>query len=174
MNKLEFVKEDFKYYERTIERVYSSYYKKRLTVATMVLIITAGYALMDKERVFLNIVVIGLVLAYILFLLNQKNKFDEIYAFSLRAIELEKKVDRLIEDEYCYNVVENDGEVLSISKSGVRNLPSCNKQLTLLVGFEKKIFCKKSFHLIYYDMLDITYEEKFRLKQNGHIFRRFF
>ena len=60
-------------------------------------------------------------------------------------------------------------EKVRINKKGVRNLPS-NKQTVhvMTVGFSKAFFSREPLQIVYYDMLDLTYEEKFRLKRNGY------
>lgn len=59
-------------------------------------------------------------------------------------------------------------EKVRINKKGVRNLPSNNKQYTMMVGFSKTFFSREPLQIVYYDMLDLTYEESFRLKRNGY------
>ncbi|GCF93214.1 hypothetical protein NRIC_11050 [Enterococcus florum] len=162
---MDFVKNDFDYYRRTIEGMYQKYYNKRILIVGLALLIIAFYTFFSQEFVFLNIVLIIALAAIIGFLINQRGKFPEIYDRFLQANLPEVKIDRIEEDEYSYLAKEDD---VRVNKNGVRNLPSNNKQYTMMVGFEKTFFAQQPLQIIYYDMLDLTYEEKYRLRRNGY------
>ena len=164
----DFVSHDFDYYKRTIEIMYQKYYNKRIIMVVVALVIIGAYTAFMQEHMLLNGLMILALIAVLVFLFGQRGKFDELYNEFLQANQPQAQIDQLEEDEYSYNVKDNGVEKVRINKNGVRNLPSNNKQYTMMVGFEKTFFAKQPFQIIYYDMLDITYEEKFRLKRNGY------
>ncbi|EOH94717.1 hypothetical protein [Enterococcus pallens] len=163
-----FVAEDFDYYKRTIEIMYQKYYNKRIIMVVAALVIIGAYTAFFQEFMLLNGLMILVLIGVLVFLMGQRGKFSEIYEEFLQANQPAAKIDQIEEDEYSYNILDDQGEKVSINKNGVRNLPSKNKQYTMMVGFEKTFFAKQPLQIIYYDMLDITYEEKFRLKRNGY------
>lgn len=163
-----FVAEDFDYYKRTIEIMYQKYYNKRIIMVVAALVIIGAYTAFFQEFMLLNGLMILVLIGVLVFLMGQRGKFSEIYEEFLQANQPAAKIDQIEEDEYSYNILDDQGEKVSINKNGVRNLPSNNKQYTMMVGFEKTFFAKQPLQIIYYDMLDITYEEKFRLKRNGY------
>ena len=101
------------------------------------------------------------------YLFLEKQKFPEIYQAFLAENQPEVQIHKIQEEEYSYNVIDDD-EKVRINKKGVRNLPSNNKQYTMMVGFSKAFFSREPLQIVYYDMLDLTYEESFRLKRNGY------
>lgn len=163
-----FVAEDFDYYKRTIEIMYQKYYNKRIIMVVAALVIIGAYTAFFQEFMLLNGLMILVLIGVLVFLMGQRGKFSEIYEEFLQANQPAARIDQIEEDEYSYNILDDQGEKVSINKNGVRNLPSKNKQYTMMVGFEKTFFAKQPLQIIYYDMLDITYEEKFRLKRNGY------
>lgn len=163
-----FVAVDFDYYKRTIEIMYQKYYNKRIILVVAALVIIGAYTAFFQEFMLLNGLMILVLIGVLIFLVGQRGKFSEIYEEFLQTNQPNAQIDQIEEDEYSYNVLEDQGEKVRINKNGVRNLPSNNKQYTMMVGFEKTFFAKQPLQIIYYDMLDITYEEKFRLKRNGY------
>lgn len=159
---------DFEYYQRTIESMYKNYYFKRIALITVAAVIIAIYTAIVQQTIVLNILLLLALIGILIFLIKQRGQFAEIYQDFLNTNLPEAKIEKIEEDEYSYNVLTNDGKKIRINKNGVRNLPSQNKQYTLMVGFEKAFFAKQPLQIVYYDMLEITYEEKFRLKRNGY------
>ena len=165
---MNFVKEDFDYYRRTIEGMYIGYYNKRITITTVTLIIITGYSILLKENLLINILLAATLLYFLVFLNTQRKKFKEIYHDFLNTNQSKNTVKQLIEDENSYDVENGPDSTIKINKNGVRNLPSSNKDLTMMVGFEKSFFTKQPLQIIYYDMLEIKYDEQYRLKRNGY------
>lgn len=163
---MEFVAFDFSYYKRTMEGMYHSYYLKRIIVMAVGLLITVIYTVFFPESILINLVLILLFGVGLAFFIRQRMQFNELYEGFLKANEQEPKIEKIEEDEFTYNVLLEGGEKLRINKNGVRNLPSNNKELTLLVGFTKAFFNKQPFHVVYYNMFDLTYEEKYRVSKN--------
>lgn len=163
---MDFVAFDFSYYKRTMEGMYHSYYLKRIVVMVVGLLITILYTVFFPESIWINLLLILLFGAGAIFFIRQRMQFTILYDDFLKANEQEPKIEKLEEDEFTYNVLLENGEKLRINKNGVRNLPSNNKELTLLVGFTKAFFSKQPFHVVYYNMYDLTYEEKYRLSKN--------
>lgn len=163
---MDFVKNDFEYYERTIKIMYNKYYNKRLILAVVALVVIVAYTAIMQTTIVVNVILIAILVALIIYLTTQRQKFAEVYAAALAQNTPTAKIEKLQEDEYSYRVLDTDN--LRINKNGVRNLPSSNKKYTLMAGFSKVFFSKQPLHVLYYDMLDITYEEKYRLSRNGY------
>lgn len=165
---MDFAAFDFEYYQRTIETMYKRYYFKRIVLVAAAAVIIAVYTAIVQQTIFLNVLLLVALMGILIFLINQRGQFAEIYQNFLNANQPNAKIEKIEEDEYSYNVLTADGEKIRINKNGVRNLPSQNKQYSMMVGFEKAFFAKQPLQIVYYDMLEITYEEKFRLKRNGY------
>lgn len=159
---------DFDYYRRTIETMYQNYYWKRVTIAGIALVLLSLYTVIFREGMVLNSLLIIALIGIIIYLFQQKQKFSEVFANFLEENTPQLAIRQIQEDEYAYNVMENGEAIIRVNKNGVRNLPSSEKQYTMMVGFAKAFFAKEPLEILYYDMLDITYEEKFRLKRNGY------
>lgn len=163
---MEFVAFDFSYYKRTMEGMYRSYYLKRIIIMAVGLLITVLYTVFFPESLLVNLLLIALFGAGLIFFIRQRMQFNELYDGFLKENEQEPQIQKIEEDEFTYNVLLDNGEKMKINKKGVRNLPSNNKELTLMVGFTKTLFSKQPFHVLYYNMYDLTYEEKYRLSRN--------
>ena len=164
---MDFAGSDFEYYERTIKIMYQNYYWKRLVICGVALIILLAYSGIFQDNLFLNVVLMLLIAGLGVYLFLEKQKFPEIYQAFLAENQPEVQIHKIQEEEYSYNVIDDD-EKVRINKKGVRNLPSNNKQYTMMVGFSKAFFSREPLQIVYYDMLDLTYEESFRLKRNGY------
>ncbi|MBO0451100.1 MULTISPECIES: hypothetical protein [Enterococcus] len=164
---MNFAASDFEYYERTIRIMYQNYYWKRIVICGAALIIIMAYSGIFQDNLFLNILLMLLIVGLGVYLFLEKQKFSEVYQAFLEENQPEVQIHKIQEEEYSYNVVDDD-EKVRINKKGVRNLPSNSKQYTLMVGFSKAFFSREPLQIVYYDMLDLTYEESFRLKRNGY------
>lgn len=164
---MDFAGSDFEYYERTIKIMYQNYYWKRLVICGVALVILLAYSGIFQDNLFLNVVLMLLIAGLGVYLFLEKQKFPEIYQAFLAENQPEVQIHKIQEEEYSYNVIDDD-EKVRINKKGVRNLPSNNKQYTMMVGFSKAFFSREPLQIVYYDMLDLTYEESFRLKRNGY------
>ncbi|MGM0302626.1 hypothetical protein IGI66_002248 [Enterococcus sp. AZ048] len=164
---MNFATSDFAYYERTIKIMYQNYYWKRLTISGVALAIILAYSAIFQDNLLLNVFLMALIAGIGVHLFLEKQKFSEVYQAFLEENQPEVTVHKIQEEEYSYNVMDDD-EKVRINKKGVRNLPSNNKQYTMMVGFSKTFFSREPLQIVYYDMLDLTYEEKFRLKRNGY------
>ncbi|EOI57167.1 hypothetical protein [Enterococcus gilvus] len=164
---MNFATSDFAYYERTIKIMYQNYYWKRLTMSGVALAIILAYSAIFQDNLLLNVFLMALIAGIGVYLFLEKQKFSEVYQAFLEENQPEVTVHKIQEEEYSYNVMDDD-EKVRINKKGVRNLPSNNKQYTMMVGFSKTFFSREPLQIVYYDMLDLTYEEKFRLKRNGY------
>lgn len=164
---MNFATSDFAYYERTIKIMYQNYYWKRLTISGVALAIILAYSVIFQDNLLLNVFLMALIAGIGVYLFLEKQKFSEVYQAFLEENQPEVTVHKIQEEEYSYNVMDDD-EKVRINKKGVRNLPSNNKQYTMMVGFSKTFFSRDPLQIVYYDMLDLTYEEKFRLKRNGY------
>lgn len=165
---MDFAKGDFDYYERTAQIMYQKYYWKRIAVAAAALVIILGYAVITQDALVINGLLSILLGALVIYLFLQKQKFPELYQKFLQENEPEARIYQVEEDEYSYNLNLSGNKVARVNKKGVRNLPSQNKQYTLMVGFSKNFFAREPLMIAYYDMLELTYEEKFRLTRNGY------
>ncbi|MGL9729222.1 hypothetical protein IGI44_002599 [Enterococcus sp. DIV0756] len=166
MKSMNFAESDFAYYERTIKIMYQNYYWKRITISAVALVIIMVYSGIFQDNLLLNVLMMVLLAVLIVYLFLEKQKFPEVYQTFLAENQPEVQIHKIQEEEYSYNVM--DDEAVRINKKGVRNLPSNNKQYTMMVGFSKAFFSREPLQIVYYDMLDLTYEEKFRLKRNGY------
>ncbi|MDN6617821.1 MAG: hypothetical protein L0L25_13535, partial [Enterococcus sp.] len=140
---------------------------KRLTISGVALAIILAYSAIFQDNLLLNVFLMALIAGIGVYLFLEKQKFSEVYQAFLEENQPEVTVHKIQEEEYSYNVMDDD-EKVRINKKGVRNLPSNNKQYTMMVGFSKTFFSREPLQIVYYDMLDLTYEEKFRLKRNGY------
>lgn len=163
-----FAKQDFDYYERTVGNMYRSFYTKRIFMAAAALVIIGGYSWFSGDNLLLNGLLAAILAGLIVYLLLQRQKFPEIYQQWLKQNLPQAAIATVQEDEYSYNIFRNGEKVARINKKGVRNLPSANKQYTLMAGFDKNFFSAQPLQLAYYDMLELTYEEKFRLSRGGY------
>lgn len=164
---MNFAASDFEYYERTIKIMYQNYYWKRIVICGVALLIIMAYSGIFQDNLLLNILLMLLIAGLGVYLFLEKQKFPEVYQAFLEENQPEAQIHKIQEEEYSYNVVDDD-EKVRINKNGVRNLPSNNKQYTMMVGFSKAFFSREPLQIVYYDMLDLTYEESFRLKRNGY------
>ncbi|WP_265460049.1 hypothetical protein [Enterococcus sp. HY326] len=160
--------QDFDYYQRTIQEMYQNYYWKRIAITLIAFVLILLYTIIFRESLILNAVLLIGLAAIAVYLFNAKQKFSEVFENFLAENTPDLKIQTIQEDEYAYNVMENGEQVIRVNKNGVRNLPSSEKQYTMMVGFAKTFFSQEPLQIIYYDMLEITYEEKFRLKRNGY------
>ncbi|EOH85761.1 hypothetical protein ACTNBL_05665 [Enterococcus villorum] len=160
------VENDFAYYERSIKRMYQKHYWKRILVSLIVLVIIMAYSSVFRERLLFNLLLMVLIVGLSIYLYLEKQKFPEIYQRYLNENRPEAKIVKIQEDEYSYSVIGDKN--IRINKKGVRNFPSNNKKYTMMVGFSKSFFSLDPLQIVYYDMLELTYEEKFRLKRNGY------
>lgn len=165
---MNFVESDFDYYERTVKIMYQNYYWKRIGISGGALLIIAAYMAFMRDHFLLNGLMIVLLAALIVYLNYQRGRFSEIYQEFLQSNQPDATINKIEEDEFCYNVLDGKEGKVRINKKGMRNLPSSNKQYTMMVGFSKTFFDAQPLEIVYYDMLDLTYEESFRLKRNGY------
>ena len=163
-----FSQADFDYYERTVSIMYRKYFTKRITIALVAALIIALYTGVVREHFFLNGLLIAILVAIGVYYIRQARRFPEVYRQLLAENQPDVQIRAVVEDEYSYNIYEEQQLVARINKAGVRNLPSQNKQYTLMVGFDKRFFAQDPLKMTYYDMLDLTYEEKFRLSRGGY------
>lgn len=163
-----FSQADFDYYERTVSIMYRKYFTKRITIALVAALIIALYTGVVREHFLLNGLLIAILVAIGVYYIRQARRFPEVYRQLLAENQPDVQIRSVVEDEYSYNIYEAQKLVARINKAGVRNLPSQNKQYTLMVGFDKRFFAQDPLKMTYYDMLDLTYEEKFRLSRGGY------
>lgn len=163
-----FSQADFDYYERTVSIMYRKYFTKRITIALVAALIIALYTSVVREHFLLNGLLIAILVAIGVYYIRQARRFPEVYRQLLAENQPDVQIRAVVEDEYSYNIYEAQKLVARINKAGVRNLPSQNKQYTLMVGFDKRFFAQDPLKMTYYDMLDLTYEEKFRLSRGGY------
>lgn len=163
-----FSQADFDYYERTVSIMYRKYFTKRITIALVAALIIALYTGVVREHFLLNGLLIAILVAIGVYYILQARRFPEVYRQLLAENQPDVQIRAVVEDEYSYNIYEAQQLVARINKAGVRNLPSQNKQYTLMVGFDKRFFAQDPLKMTYYDMLDLTYEEKFRLSRGGY------
>lgn len=165
---MDFAQQDFDYYERTVGNMYRKFYTKRIVTVAIALVIIAGYSWLINEHLLLNGLLIVILLGLLVYLVLQRGKFPEIYQELLAGNQPQVVIDQVQEDEYSYNIYREGEKIARVNKNGVRNLPSANKTYTLMAGFDKKFFSNQPLRLVYYDMLELTYEEKFRLSRGGY------
>lgn len=165
---MDFAQQDFDYYKRTVGNMYRKFYTKRIVTVAIALVIIAGYSWLINEHLLLNGLLIVILLGLLVYLVLQRGKFPEIYQDLLAGNQPQVVIDQVQEDEYSYNIYREGEKIARVNKNGVRNLPSANKSYTLMAGFDKKFFSNQPLRLVYYDMLELTYEEKFRLSRGGY------
>lgn len=165
---MDFAQQDFDYYERTVGNMYRKFYTKRIVTVAIALVIIAGYSWLINEHLLLNGLLIVILLGLLVYLVLQRGKFPDIYQELLAGNQPQVVIDQVQEDEYSYNIYREGEKIARVNKNGVRNLPSANKTYTLMAGFDKKFFSNQPLRLVYYDMLELTYEEKFRLSRGGY------
>ena len=165
---MDFANQDFSYYERTIALMYRKFFMKRIVLTVIALLIIVIYSFIFKDHLIVNSVIIVLLLGLVMLLFKKLQEFPEVYANFLSQNEPDAQIIQIEEAEYTYNVKKDNVFLVAINKKGARNLPANNKQYTLLVGFAKNFFTMQPLAIYYYDMLELTYEEKFRLKRNGY------
>lgn len=164
---MDFAKEDFEYYRRSVQLMYQNYYRVRIAILAFFGVLIAGYSIIMRESLLLNGLLLVILVGALSYLVIQNGKFAEIYELFLLKNQ-PVQLYRLIEDEYGYTAAKAGQESIRIKKTKVRNFPSNNKQFTLMVGFEKAFFSRQPLQMVYYDMLELTYEESYRLKRNGY------
>lgn len=165
---MDFAKNDFDYYQRTAKMMYDRYYLKRIGFASAALMIIVIYAAVMRETMALNIILALALTGGLVYLIREKQRFSEIYQLFLAENQPTARILQVEEDEYSYNIYDGAEKITRVNKNGVRNLPSQNKQYTLMVGFEKNFFSREPLKIYYYDMLELRYEEKYRLTRNGY------
>lgn len=163
---MEYVELDFSYYKRTMEGMYHSYYLKRIILMAVPLPILSIYTLFYPDSLGMNFLLILLFGAGLIFFIKQRLAFNQLYEQFLSENQANVQIKKIEEDEFTYNALVDDREKVRINKQGSRNLPSNNRDLTLLVGFTKTLFTKQPFHVLYYNMLELTYSTDYRLKMN--------
>lgn len=165
---MDFSQRDFDYYKRTVSIMYRKYFTKRIAIALVAAAIIALYTGVVREHYLLNGLLMGILVVIGIYYGLQARRFPEVYQQLLAENQPKAQIRSVVEDEYSYNIYEENTLVARINKAGVRNLPSQNKQYTLMVGFDKRLFAQEPLKMTYYDMLDLTYEEKFRLSRGGY------
>ncbi len=70
---MKFVEQDFAYYERTIKRMYQSYYWKRILILAFVLVIVLAYTGIFQEHLLYNVLLM-IIIAGEVFIFICKNK----------------------------------------------------------------------------------------------------
>lgn len=64
-------------------------------------------------------------------------------------------------------IIDSNSPV-KLTKKTARNLPSPTSDLTILIGFKKIFFAKQPFQIIYYNHLDLFYNESYRIKKTRY------
>ena len=159
---------DLDYYKNTIKKMYQHYFWKRIILVSLAfLLLSISTVTFSKGRVF-NILLLGVLFVFILYLFKSMNNFQEVLDVFLKENTPNLVIKKMQESEYTYNIIMENAQTIGVNKKDVRNLPSNDKKYTLMVGFTKGFFVKNPCNINYYDILEITYEEKFRLKRNGY------
>lgn len=161
-----FVKDDFTYYERSIQLMYRRYYKRRLLALGVSSGIILLYLLVMKEAILLNCLLLAILMSGFVFMAYRLQQFKGVYEGFLKD-NRDPVIFQVTEEEYSF-VAKSGEKTYRLTKNGLRNFPSKNQQYTLMAGFAKNFFTKEPLILVYYDLLDLKYEEKFRLKRGGY------
>ena len=161
--KPEVVRYDFDYYHRTIEKVYQDYYKKNVISLGVLLVIELVFLVVSGWQI-LTIVFLLLLASGIFYTINQYKKIPEFLASESQISQL----SILSEDKKYYYI---EAEKLKFLKKHTRNLPSQERGITFLIGVEPFNF-RKPVSIRYYDSLEITYTEQFKLTKNNVSFRK--
>ena len=163
---MEYVELDFSYYKRTMEGMYNSYYLKRIIVMAIPLPILSIYTYFFPESLWMNALLLILFGGGLVYFIRQRMSFNQLYEQFLSENQAQPIILRIEEGEFTYNVLQEDKQKVKINKQGARNLPSNNRELTMMVGFTKSLFSKQPFQVLYYNMLELTYDSDYRLKMN--------
>lgn len=154
---------DFAYYRRTIETIYKRYYQKML-IGLTILLVGVGmlfYGGASKRIVGMSMV---LILGSIGFVVNRYKTLPHF----MEDEEAFASLAELSEDSNYYYIPK---EQLKFSKKHSRNLTSQKRGITFFIGVQPfKIF--NPVYIRYYDMLEMTYTEKFKLTKNNVSFAR--
>ncbi|WP_314061516.1 hypothetical protein [uncultured Vagococcus sp.] len=154
---------DFAYYKRTIETIYKRYYQKMLMGLTILLVVAGMlfYVGASKSIVGMSMV---LILGSIGFVVNR-------YKTLPRFMEDEEAFTSLAELSEDSNYYYIPKEQLKFSKKHSRNLTSQKRGITFFIGVQPfNIF--NPVYIRYYDMLEMTYTEKFKLTKNNVSYAR--
>lgn len=157
--------QDFTYYHRSLIQMYQGYFRRRMILIAAAMLIIVGYLLLMQEGYIINGLLLLLLVALAVWLFKRYNEATYVIADYLKA-NTPPRVVQLTEYEDVYAFEQGDGTIGRIKKSGNRNFPSNDKALTLMAGYQKGYFLKQPFILLYYDMLEIKYDEAYRLKRN--------
>lgn len=152
------VAEDFSYYERTVKKSYHDYYKKWLIVSGVLLVIQIATLFYSGQTSWFDYLIILILTGILGFGFKQYQDFPDFFT-QAQAVEQKSLVSE--DGKYYYIQAEN----LKFRKKGSRNLPSKEKGLTFFIGIRPWNFTQP-VAIRYYDMLEITYTDKF--KQNNH------
>lgn len=92
---MKFVEQDFAYYERTIKRMYQSYYWKRILILAFVLVIVLAYTGIFQEHLLYNVLLMIIIAGGGIYLYLQKQKFPEVYQKYLEINQPEAKIVKI-------------------------------------------------------------------------------
>lgn len=165
---MNFAQADFDYYQRSIADMYRKYYWKRIVISLVALALLVGYSFIMQEGWLLNGLLSLVLIGLVIYFYQKMQQFPEIYQQFLAENTPEVQIQKIQEAEDSYNLLKDGAVVLRINKNGVRNFPSNNKTYTMMVGFSKTFFAPQPLQIVFYDVLDLTYEESYRLKRNGY------
>lgn len=163
---MNFVKDDFAYYRRSFEQMYRSYFQRRMIVVGIALLIICAYLALIQEGFLLNLFLIAVLLVLFSWLYLRWQEVDQIIA-EFEQENSEPIIYQIVEFEDYYAAKNKNGQQVRIKKNGNRNFPSANKTYTLMAGFKKAFFPKQPLFIFYYDMLENTYDEAYRIRRNG-------
>lgn len=164
---MEFVAHDFSYYQRTIQKMVRDYYIKRCGILLISFLLLGGFTYFYPEHLFVDVFALIVVAGLIGYLLYQWHSFPAFLDKRQQFLKEHFTEVAVEESEFAYTILEN-GQKFTVAKKNARNFPSNKQKYTFLVGFSKSWFSKQPVHFFYYDLLELKYEEKYRLKRSGY------
>lgn len=160
------VEQDFNYYQRTMKTIYITYYRKQIAICLGILLALCILFFILDKTIFI-LFVFPIFFGVIFYYYSQSKNFDVIYHSFLAYHHKNFTVQKIKESEYYYLIIDSNSPV-KLTKKTTRNLPSPTSDLTILIGFKKIFFAKQPFQIIYYNHLDLSYDESYRIKKTRY------
>lgn len=158
----EVITHDFAYHERTVKKMYETYYKKLIINLFVLLFLEIGMLVFWGVQ----LLTIGLTLLLGCAIFFFVKKYQEFPDFYKKVQSQVKKVD-FTEDGNYYYLEEED---LKFSKKNTRNLMSQDREITFFVGVSV-LNVMEPITVCYYDHLEMAYTEEYKLSKNKVNFR---
>ncbi len=159
----EYVAYDVEYYHRTIKQVYKTYYQTVMMILIGMLVIAGLCFYLTDEKV-MNGLIFALITVSLGAIINRMNHIEDL----IEKVKLIEVISDFSEDDTHYFIPK---ERVRFSKKRSRNLMSQKRGITFFIGVRPwNVYDPVSIR--YYDMLELVYTEKFKLKKNDVSFAK--